>query len=251
MIGPTGVGKTEIARRLARLVNAPFIKVEATKFTEVGYVGRDVDSMVRDLVETAIRMIKVEQMSAVQDRACKLAEARILDYMLPWPVHKGNALRNPLEMFLGGGSTDDDDTIDQEYESKYQRIKEQREIMAHKIERLELEDEVIEIEVEEKPVSFMEIFSGAGVEEMGINLQDMLGNIVPRPRKKRKVTVQEARNLMTEEAQNHRYGRGSPGGLTPGGRKRHYFLDEIDKIAGRESGYGPDVSREGTAGYFA
>ncbi|MGI6486710.1 MAG: ATP-dependent protease ATPase subunit HslU [Syntrophomonadaceae bacterium] len=247
MIGPTGVGKTEIARRLARLVNAPFIKVEATKFTEVGYVGRDVDSMVRDLVETAIRMIKVEQMSAVQDRACKLAEARILDYMLPWPVHKGNALRNPLEMFLGGGSTDDDDTIDQEYESKYQRIKEQREIMAHKIERLELEDEVIEIEVEEKPVSFMEIFSGAGVEEMGINLQDMLGNIVPRPRKKRKVTVREARNiLMTEEAQKiidmdevHQEAlrRVEENGII--------FLDEIDKIAGRESGYGPDVSRGG------
>lgn len=246
MIGPTGVGKTEIARRLARLVNAPFIKVEATKFTEVGYVGRDVDSMVRDLVETAIRMIKVEKMSAVQDRACKLAEARILDYMLPWPVHKGKVPRNPLEMLLGG-SSDDDDTVDQEYEAQYQRIKEQREILAHKIERLELEDEVIEIEVEEKPVSFMEIFSGAGVEEMGINLQDMLGNIVPRSRKKRKVTVREARNILTtEEAQKlidmdevHQEAlrRVEENGII--------FLDEIDKIAGRESGYGPDVSRGG------
>lgn len=245
MIGSTGVGKTEIARRLARLVKAPFIKVEATKFTEIGYVGRDVDSMVRDLVETSIRMVKSEKYEEVEDKARQLAEERIVDCILPLPRKKSRAPKSPFDFFLGGVS----DSNDQEdnFDARVRDAEQKREIVRQKLARMELEDEIIEIEVEENNISFMEVFSGSGVEEMGINLQDMLGNLIPKKRKKRRVTVEEARKIFTqEEAQRlmdmdevyrEAIRRAEQDGII--------FLDEIDKIAAKDSGYGPDVSRGG------
>lgn len=245
MIGSTGVGKTEIARRLARLVKAPFIKVEASKFTEVGYVGRDVDSMVRDLVETAIRLVKLEKFEEVEDRAKEMAEDRIVDYILPLPRRKNRAAKNPFEFLLGGSN--DPVQSDDDYDMRVRDVDEKRQIIRQKVSRLELEQEIIEIEVEERNTSFMEIFSGSGVEEMGVNFQDLFGNLVPKSRKKRRVTVEEARKILThEEAQRlmdmdeiyrQAIKRVEEDGII--------FLDEIDKIAGKETGYGPDVSRGG------
>jgi len=245
MIGSTGVGKTEIARRLARLVNAPFIKVEASKFTEVGYVGRDVDSMVRDLLQTSIRMVKQEKMQVVEDKARELAEERIVDFILPLPRKKNRAARNPLEFLLGPAAENEEN--EEELEQKTRSVEEKREIIKQKVSRYELDKQVIEIEVEEKNTSFMEIISGSGVEEMGINLQDMFGQMLPKNKKKRKVTVEEARKILTfEEAQRlidmdevyrEAIRKTEEGGII--------FLDEIDKITSREGAYGPDVSRGG------
>jgi len=246
MIGPTGVGKTEIARRLARLVKAPFVKVEATKFTEVGYVGRDVDSMVRDLVETSIRMVKMEKFEEVENKGRELAEERIVNYLLPLPKKK-KTMKNPFEMLLGyAGETKESDAEDND-RHLLQELQQKREILKQKVQRLELEDEIIEIEVEDRNTSFMEIFSGTGVEEMGINMQEMFGNLVPKKKKKRKVTIAEARKILTnEEAQSlidmdevYRIAikRAEEDGII--------FLDEIDKITSRDGGYGPDVSRGG------
>lgn len=245
MIGSTGVGKTEIARRLAKLVKAPFVKVEASKFTEVGYVGRDVDSMVRDLVETAIRMVKQEKMEEVAEKAEKLAEDRIVHYIIPTPRRKSKVIKNPFDLFLN--PTSDEESKDEDYQNRQYEIEQQREIVRQKLNRMELEDDIIEIEVEEKNTSFMEIFSGSGVEEMGINFQDMLGGLVPKNKKKRKVTVEEARKILTneealalidmDEVYREAIKRVEEDGII--------FLDEIDKIAGREGTIGPDVSRGG------
>jgi len=198
MIGATGVGKTEIARRLAKLVKAPFIKVEASKFTEVGYVGRDVDSMVRDLLETAIRMVKQEKLEEVEDKGRILAEERIVDYILPMPKRKNRNFKNPLDLFMGqqhndSGSADDD------YAQRSLDIEHKRAIISQKLSRMELEQEIIEIEVEEKNNSFMEIISGSGVEEMGLNIQEAFGGLMPKKTKKRKLTVEEARKILTYE----------------------------------------------------
>ena len=244
MIGATGVGKTEIARRLARLVNAPFVKVEATKFTEVGYVGRDVESMIRDLVETAIRMVKYEMMSEVEEKAQELAQQRIIELLAPLP-DKDGGMRNPFEMLFGGNQqTPENDTSQ---EDKVKRLQFEREHLKEKLVRGELENEYIEIEVEDVSPPMVEVFSGAGVEEMGINIQDMLGGIFPKRKKSRKLTVGEARKiLIQQEAQklidmdeviSIAVDRAEQSGII--------FLDEIDKIAARESGSGPDVSRGG------
>lgn len=245
MIGSTGVGKTEIARRLAKLVKAPFIKVEASKFTEVGYVGRDVDSMVRDLVETAVRMVKQEKLEEVEDRARQLAYERIVDYIMPLPRKKSRSPKNPFDFLFN--QTGEENAGDDDFERRRKEIEAQREIIRQKLLRYELEDEIIEIEVEEKAAPFLEIFSGSGVEEMGVNLQDVLGNFMPKNKKKRKVTVKEAKEILThEEAQQlidmdevHREAikRVEEDGII--------FLDEIDKIAGKGNTVGPDVSREG------
>jgi len=245
MIGPTGVGKTEIARRLARMVRAPFIKVEASKFTEVGYVGRDVDSMIRDLLETSIRMVKQEKLEEVEDKGRVMAEERIVDYILPLPRKKKRVPSNPLELFLSPG--DSGQEIIEEDDPRRRQIDQQREILKQKVSRLEMEDEIIEVEVEEKTPSFMEIISGSGVEEMGVNLQDMFGNLMPRNKKKRKVTVSEARKILTAEEAHQlidldevyrvAINRVEQDGIV--------FLDEIDKIAGKDSSHGPDVSRGG------
>ena len=240
MIGPTGVGKTEIARRLARLVNAPFVKVEATKFTEIGYVGRDVEGMVRDLVETAVRMVRQEKFVTVEARARELAAERIIEIMAPYPERQ---LRNPLELIFGTRSSSEDFHT----EEKVRQVEYQRRILRERLARGELEDEYIEIEVEDRSVPFLEIFSGAGVEEMGINFQDLMGNLFPARKKKRRVTVREARRILaqqeanklidTEEVTSEAIKRAEEHGII--------FLDEIDKIAGRETTVGPDVSRGG------
>ncbi|MDD3653055.1 MAG: ATP-dependent protease ATPase subunit HslU [Desulfotomaculaceae bacterium] len=243
MIGPTGVGKTEIARRLAKLVKAPFVKVEATKFTEVGYVGRDVEGMIRDLVETAIRMIKEEKLAEVENKAQVIAEERIIELLAPYPVQETSP-RNPLEMIFGG--TKQPEQVDLSREQKMKRIDFEREMLKEKLLKGQLENEIVEIEVEDNKPPMLEVFTGSGMEEMGINLQDMLGGFLPKKKRSRKVTVREARKiLILQEAQklidmdevtSQAIKRVENDGIV--------FLDEIDKIAGRE-GYGPDVSRGG------
>ncbi|PWK12720.1 ATP-dependent protease ATPase subunit HslU [Tumebacillus permanentifrigoris] len=240
MIGPTGVGKTEIARRLAKLVGAPFIKVEATKFTEVGYVGRDVESMVRDLVETAIRIVKQDRMEAVKEKASRLAEERLVSVLVPDPAKTKN-FKNPLEMlFSGNAGIQQDESAQETYE-----IRQKRNEVRQQLERGELEDQLVEVEVEDNSPGMMDM---PGLEGLGVNnLQEMLGNMMPKRRKKRKVQVREARKLLAqEEAQKlidmddvttEAVYRAEQSGII--------FIDEIDKIAGKERGGGPDVSREG------
>lgn len=241
MIGPTGVGKTEIARRLAKLVQAPFVKVEATKYTEVGYVGRDVESMVRDLVETSVRMIKLEKADQLKDKAEKLAEERIAAVLVPSP-RSGRSQRNPLEMLFGGQNQQSEDEEDDQ-----PHIRSERQKVLDKLGRGELENETVEIEVEDNSPSMLDMLGGQGNEQMGMNMQEMLGSMMPKRRKKRKLTVKEARKvLIQEEAQKlmdmdeviqEATHRAEQSGII--------FIDEIDKVAGGGRGNGPDVSREG------
>jgi ATP-dependent HslUV protease ATP-binding subunit HslU len=222
MIGPTGVGKTEIARRLARLADAPFLKVEASKYTEVGYVGRDVESMIRDLADIAVKMVQDEEKARVEERAEKMAEERILDYLE----------RNPPAILH---------TVESLTESP-------REILRRLYREGRLEPETVEAEVSQKPaMPFAQIISASGVEEMGVQLPEMLGNIFGRQKRPRKMRVSEARPaLAAEEAQKLIDMEKVTGeGLRRVQESGIIFIDEIDKIAGRHEHAGPDVSREG------
>ena len=241
MIGPTGVGKTEIARRLAKLVHAPFIKVEATKFTEVGYVGRDVESMVRDLVETSIRMVKEERTEKVRDKAEEAANDRLAALIVPAP-QKPKTNRNPLEMLFGGSNApaDEPDPVDPGLADKRRDVK-------AKLEAGALENDAVEIEVEDATPSMLDMFSGPGQEQMGQNMQEMLGQFMPKKRKKRKLSVREARKVLVVEEANKLIDMDDV--ISESVRRAEHsgiiFIDEIDKIASNGRGQGPDVSREG------
>lgn len=241
MIGSTGVGKTEIARRLAKLVKAPFVKVEATKFTEVGYVGRDVESMVRDLVETSVRMLKQERMLAVNDKAKELAEERILECFIP-SQKKDNA-KNPFEMFFNANGAPENKPVEED-EPKYQAG---REWCRKRLAAGDMEEELIEVDIEDSSSPMIGMFAGSGIEEMGSNIQDMLGSLMPKKQKKRKVTVANARKIFTQEEAQKLIDMDEviSIALKTAEESGIIFLDEIDKVAGRGNSSGPDVSREG------
>ncbi|MCM3759440.1 HslU--HslV peptidase ATPase subunit [Alkalihalobacillus oceani] len=242
MIGPTGVGKTEIARRLAKLVGAPFVKVEATKFTEVGYVGRDVESMVRDLVETSVRIVKVEKMAAVRAQAEEQANQRIIDLLLP-SKKKQSTYKNPFEMLFGQQEAEQPAEPDASQENTREQ---QRRQLAHQLALGELEDRMVTIEVEEQSQSFMDMFQGAGMEQMGMNMQEMLGGMLPKKRKKRRLPISDARKVLTEEEAQKLIDMDevTQEAVEKAEQLGIIFIDEIDKVVGKGQ-QSADVSREG------
>lgn len=239
MIGPTGVGKTEIARRLAMLADIPFIKVEATKFTEVGYVGRDVDSMVRDLVEESIRMVKTKKINEVFEKSKELADEKIVKILLPSSRKRTS---NPFELIFANER--ENDIVDEE---ERQSLANRRRELLEKLKRGELDDEVIEIEVEDNHNSAIGFFGGLGIEEFNINLGDIFGDLLPKKYKKKKVTIKEARKILSSQESEKLIDMDEviELGIKKAEEDGIIFIDEIDKIAGKNYTSGPDVSREG------
>lgn len=246
MIGPTGVGKTEICRRLAKMVNAPFVKVEASKFTEVGYVGRDVESIVRDLVENAVSMVRKENIQQVRDKAEALAEERLVDILCPMPKRRRTA-PNPFEVLFNPVQQEQEHDEEDEFNEKVRRARARRQIIREQLKSGELEDQEIEIEVADTSAPRVEFFDGVGMQEMEINMQDLFGGLLPKRTKKRRVPIREARRILTQEEAGKLVDEDTivAEAIRRCEKLGIVFLDELDKIAGREAGAGPDVSREG------
>ncbi len=247
MIGPTGVGKTEIARRLAKLTNSPFLKVEASKFTEVGYVGRDVESIVRDLVEIAIDMVREEKMEEVEDKAEMAAEDRLIDLLLPPTPAAATAAAATHEPGSNVIQLPAASAVDSDEEKPGEREQRTREKLRQQFREGKLDERVVELDVRDRNTPSFEVITNQGTEEMDINLKDMLPGLFGQRTKKRKMKVVEAFDYLVQEEENRLIDmdqvtrlaveRVEDSGMV--------FLDEIDKIAGREGGHGPDVSREG------
>ena len=240
MIGPTGVGKTEIARRIAKLTKAPFVKVEATKFTEVGYVGRDVESMVRDLVEAAIRIVREEKMEEVKDQAIRLANDAIVKLLVP-SLKKKNASSNPFEALFGGKEEDVTDVEDTDVRLKRSQI-------AEDLRDGKLEEEYITVEVVEQTPSLFDALQPGGMESMGMNMQDALSNLMPKKKKKRKMKVKDARKVLMQEEASKLIDKDelSQIAIEKTEQTGIIFIDEMDKIASKNgAGSSADVSREG------
>jgi ATP-dependent HslUV protease ATP-binding subunit HslU len=240
MIGSTGVGKTEIARRLARMSNSPFLKVEASKFTEVGYVGRDVESMIRDLTEISVEMTRQEKSDEIAEKAELNVEERILDLLLPPP-------RSASNFFDFDADSADENTTDLDKPERDEQFQKTREKLRTQLRSGKLDNRLVELEVREKNFPVIEVAGPQGVEEMGINMKDMLGNLFQGRTKRRKMRVDEAMEYLMQEEEERlidmdQVARAAIERVENSGI---IFLDEIDKIAGRESGHGPDVSREG------
>ena len=232
LIGPTGVGKTEISRRLAKLANAPFVKVEASKFTEIGYVGRDVESMIRDLADYAVNMVKMEKTAEVQAKAEALAEEKILDILIP-PIKRANS--------------QGEEVSEDEVNSEVYKNQKTREWMRVKLKAGELDDKLVEFDAASQTAVGMQVLGPLGLDDMGINIQEIMGNLMPKKKKKRKTTVSDARQIIAQEeaqklidmdaVQREAIERVENSGIV--------VIDEIDKVAGGGKGQGPDVSREG------
>ncbi|EPF0337783.1 ATP-dependent protease ATPase subunit HslU [Listeria monocytogenes] len=242
MIGPTGVGKTEIARRIAKIVRAPFSKVEATKFTEVGYVGRDVESMVRDLVEVSVRLVKEEKMQLVRVKAEKNAEKRLIKLLAPSQKKKQTTSQNPLEVLFGGMNQPDEsaeEEVDQELKNKRSQIE-------WRLQNGELDDEIVTVEVKEQQNPMLDMMRGAGMDQMN-GMQDALSGMFPAKKKKRKVAVREAKKILFEDEASKLIDADelAAEGIHRAEQMGMIFIDEIDKIASKEGGGNAQVSREG------